>query len=228
VIYSDGPWEHAFALGLPGNNNTPVDSGLELTHLPSIAVRESYRFSDKGRLGISMFAAGFLPRTTDTKKLFAGTATAFFETTLGCETELRTEAFVGQNLNNVGLLGLSFGSTGNAAVGEVGAWITARIKFGEHFAIFGGAGGSWILNPSAVAPSYGVVAGETKLTGMGPGIVSNWTARLGGEFLVNDKLKFFGEAASLATRHVLLAADTAKYDAHRTAVVLSVGTMASF
>jgi len=229
TIYTDGPWEHALSLGLAGNNNTSSDSGLEIEHLPSVAVRETYRFSDKARVGVSLFAASILPKAAPgVEKLFSGTATAFFETPIGEDTELRTEAYLGQNLNNVAMLGLSFGSATAAAVREAGAYVTVRTKLSPHTAIFGGVGGAWLLDPSLVAPSYATIAGEVKVAGTGPGILSNWTARVGAEVTVNDKLKFFAEAASLSTTHALAPADQALYDSHRFAFVGQLGTMISF
>lgn len=222
VIHSSGNFEHAVALGLPGSNNNSVDSALELTVAPSIAIRETYRPSSNVRLGVSVLATTMRRDTASSKRIFAGFANVFYESTSE-ECEIRSEFYFGQNTFNVGSLGLGFGIAGAEAAKEAGAYFSGRYHFSEKAAIYGGIGAAFVLNPNEMAAAYS----GTSLTNTGPGIERNFTMRAGGQWKPTAPLVAFIELAGLSTRHHLHPADTT-LGKDRGAFLVQSGAMLSF
>lgn len=226
ILIKEGNWEHALALGLPGSNNTAADGALELDVLPTVALRDTYQASADTKVGISLLASGFRPSAGNADRLFAGVATIFLETKPTEKWELRSEGYYGSNTANIGLQGLGYGSFAKPLANEAGAYVTTHYQLAEKWATFAGVGGAWILNPEGLSPSYTTAGGG--LSGTGPGIERNLTARLGLEWIPSAPLKVFIETASLWTRHRLQPADAALYEADRHAIVGQSGVMLSF
>jgi hypothetical protein len=134
--------------------------------------------------------------------------------------EFRSEAYVGQNTVNLGMLGLSFCRVGNVPA-EAGAYVSGRNQMG-NWGAFGSLGVAGILNPSVMLPSYSGAA----LSSTGPGIESNWTAHLGLDHKLAENSVLFAELSYWNTRHHLAAADAAT-DPQRGAVVLQLGSQVS-
>ncbi len=221
-----GTWQHAFALGLPGNNNDPADQLLELGRIPTLAWRETIHLG-KGQVGWSVLAA-FLRFDRAMGDLHAaGALTAFGELIPNETLQLRMEAYVGRNTANLGMLGLAFGNKTATAVDEAGAYVTLRQSLGASAAVFAGVGGSWVLNPSSMLAAY-VPAASPVLGNTGPGIEQNLTARVGYEHKLADALNFFAEVAALATRHHLAAADLANVSPNQSAVLGQTGMQFNF
>lgn len=222
VIHKSGDFEHALALGLPGSNNNSVDSTLELTVAPTVALRETYKPSANSQTGVSVLASTMRRDTGSSNRIFAGYANAFYEgKTETCE--LRAEAYVGQNTFNLGSLGLGFGTIGAESVKEAGGYISGRHHLSEKTAIFGGVGAAFVLNPNEMVASYS----GTALTNTGPGIERNYTARIGGQWNPIQSLSVFMELAGLATRHHLRPADVG-LGKDRSAFLVQSGAMLSF
>ncbi len=223
ALYTSGNHEHALALGLPGNNNLASDSTLELGKVPTLAIRETIK-SDGLTFGGSMLVTAIRRDKVTETLLLAGAITAFAEFHPSSSLEIRTEAYVGQNTNNLGMLGLAFGNADAQAVKEAGGYVTARYSVDQELAFFGGIGGSWVLNPMSMLSSYSYPTPTTAaLAGTGPGLERNLTARVGAEYKLTSSIVSFVELAGLATRHHLLPADVARLDPDRSIFLGQLG-----
>ncbi|MBY0370486.1 hypothetical protein K2X33_07355 [bacterium] len=224
AFLTTGNVEHAIALGLPGNNNAAADSGLELTVMPTLAVRETWKLADGGQVGVSALGTVIRLSKTTYDRAFAGAVTGFFQTPSTGKFEVHAEAYLGQNTNNLGMLGLGFANTSSPNVQEAGAYVSAKYHLSETLGIFGGIGGSWVLNPSGMPASY-TRTPTLALNSSGPGIESNLTLRGGLDYALMKGAFVFGEVGGLVTRHHLLAGDV--MDPNAAAVIVQVGTQLS-
>lgn len=228
ALLKTGQWEHAIALGMPGNNNSAADGILEMGLVPTIALRETFQGAAKSQYGASVLIATPKRDLTTDARLFAGALTGFASVPVGDTLEFHSEVYVGQNTNNLGMLGLAFGNAAAQETREAGAYVTAKKTFGNS-AVFAGVGGAWILDPATMLASYTTsTGGVSSLAGTGPGIESNFTARIGYENKLTSNLLFFGELSTFFTRHHLLPADLGSVNPSRTAFVAQTGLQLSF
>jgi len=225
ALLTAGNWEHAIALGLPGNNNSATDANLELTVLPTISFRETYRESKLAEWGFSGIAASLRSSLSTADRIFAGAVTLFGLWKPVEGLELRSEMYFGQNTSNLGALGLGFANHSAPAIQEVGAYVTGRYSLSTSLAVFTGAGGSWVLNPEDMLSSY---TSTGSLSNTGPGLERNWTTRLGLEWAPFPSLVAFTELAGLFSRHHLLPRDQAEHTNDREAWIAQSGVMLSF
>lgn len=225
-----GSLEHGLAFGLPGNNNSAADGLLELALLPTMAVRESFHWSESSQVGISFLLAALRGSTSNADRYLAGGLSGFVEWVCAGKTEIHSEIYYGENTANLGLLGLSFhNAVSSTSTREAGAYITARMPVGDS-AVFAGAGGAYVLNPSDLPSSYTASGTSYALSNpsTGPGIESNLTVRIGADHKVEEKFVVFAEIAWLATRHHFQAAELALKDPVAQSFVAELGGMVSF
>ncbi len=219
-----GSLQHGFSVGLPGNNATASDQTLELGRVPTIAIRETLKL-DRNQMGASALATLLRFNKNSPDLSVAGAVTIFAELNPSERLSLRTEAYIGQNTYNLGLLGLSFGNATFSSVQEAGGYFTFRHTVGKFGALFGGAGAAFILDPTSMSVAY---TPAFSLAGSGPGIERNITVRVGYEQTLEEGLLTYFELAGLATRHHLAASELATQNPNRTAMVAEAGMQLSF
>lgn len=222
AIKKSGNWEHGMALGFPANSNGLQQSTPEFSMAPTLAVRETWS-EDGLTLGASGIIGHLKDQSTDVSlmpygiNLFGKKTTENFEIT--------SEAYFGQNLENLSMLALGYSSS-LKKINEIGAFVTAKYKI-QHHGIFGGIGHSQILSEGNLAPSYSYVGGKPTLnlltTSTGYGILQNSTARIGYDYSWSKKLSLFFETAFLLTKHKLDAADEGHMPQRATAQVFELG-----
>lgn len=218
-------FESAWSLGLPSQNTLSGPSGVEMGKWPTVAWRGMWHGTSDSRYGVSALLASVEPSAVDSFRIFAGTLTAFGEGRWA-HTRWVSEAYLGQNTFNLGMLGLAYGDRNHPRVREAGAYITLKHSLNESLRVFGGVGGSWALNPASVQASYSRTGGVAVLNSpsTGPGITRNLTARVGFEKELVSGLTAFGELSFLSTTHRLLAQDSGT-DPNRAAWAMSSGLM---
>ncbi len=223
-----GDWESGWALGMPTQNSTSGSSGVELGAWPTISFRQTYLGQQDSKFGASVLMASVRPSTADSFRIFAGSFSLFGEGKIG-ETKWISKAYVGQNTSNLGMLGLAYGDRQHSQTREAGMYFSFQHPLSDQTRIFGGVGGSFILNPQQMASSYKFDADLKKnvLNSTGPGIERNLTARIGLDHDIIQGLVGFTELAYLNTRHHLLAADSSM-NPIRSSWVLNTGVKLSF
>jgi len=228
-LHTANNFELGAALGLQTANATANDNLIELSNIPTLALRTGY-INGQDRLGVSAIATYLLVDRAAGIYLPAYGMTAFFEKMFGDGAfNLRTEVYWGRNLANLGTLSLAFGNA-SSDVSEAGGWFTGKFKLGEKSAIFGGLGFAGVLNPGSMLASYKFSSGVYSLNSpsTGPGMEKNGTARLGYEYFPLKNVSLFTELAYLNSVHHLLAADIGNYNANPWAVVGQAGMMLTF
>jgi hypothetical protein len=216
-----GDLELAGAVGLTAANTGAKDAAVELSPIPTFAVRASYLVG-KGRIGLSGIATSLRlsPGAATERHAFAGGGTVFADVTFG-HTNLRGELSLGQNMANLGLLTLGLG--GPKDVAEWGGFLSVRHGITDMHFIYATVGFGHALNRDAVRPSYSYATLPTDglpamssaaIAGTGPGILHNMGATLGYELRLNKNLGFLLEGFVMQTEHQLI-----DFDAGRTARV---------
>jgi hypothetical protein len=229
ALVQSGDFEHGFAVGLPTSNGDPANNAIEVGMVPTVSFREVYKSHEGTQLGFAVIGSSLLPASKTGDRFFAGAGTLFGGTKVTPALEILAKAYIGQNTSNLGMLGLGYTNGISPSIREAGGYLTGRATLSESIALFGGLGGSWVLNTSDLSPSYNVsAAGAYSLSGNGTGILYNLTARLGGEWKAEKNLAFFLELASLHTKYQLLAADLSRTDPMRQSLVTQTGVQLNF
>lgn len=190
-LNTQGKWEFGAAVGMAGNNPGTTDSDLELGKSPTYSARASYALT-QGRIGVSAIYAHLKYDANDSSHDAYG-YNAFYESTLG-ETTIKSEAYYGQNLANLGSLSIGKG-TMNTDVKEYGATLTASHKLTAKNVPFGGLGLARIDNKNELTP-FSTNASNLVTN---PGIRSNFLMRLGWEYKVTDDFSWISELSRFDT-----------------------------
>lgn len=197
-LNTQGKWEFGGAVGMAGNNPGITDNDLELGKAPTYSGRVSYALSS-GRVGFSGIYARLKYAANDSHHESYG-LNAFLENTFG-ETSVKTEAYYGQNLNNIGSLGIGKGNTVDD-VKEYGAHLSASYKLTVTNVPFVGLGVARVDNskslPAFNRPSTSVVIAS-------PGISSNLVSRVGWEYKVTEDFSWVSELSRYETSSKLTA-----------------------
>ncbi len=219
------------AVGMPAQNTSAQLSPLEYGLVPTFALRVAYKKKGELYAGLS----GIVTEVGITKDLSrtAGGANGFVDATFG-PVNLRAEAFAGQNLNNLGLLTLSQGTL-ESNVGEVGGWLSAKVKVSSLHALHVLGGVAAVTNPSGMRAGYtpatvgadGKTTAATRVAANGPGIERNIALRAGYSLSPAPGLSFVIEPYVFLTEHKLVAADAA-LGANRRAFGVQSGAMYTF
>ena len=222
------------AVGLQGANNSFKDTGTELSRVPTFAVRGAL-LAGKSKVGISALYTElkFDPALPTARRTGAGGGLLYADFKIGEGTQIKGEAYIGRNMNNLGMLALGFGSVAHD-IDEAGGFVSARQQLTEVHAVYATAGLAQILNPSEVSPDYSVTPGATAtaaatraLTAAGPGMKVNMTARIGYEYRPVKPLAFVLEGFIYRSRHVFQAVDFGRFDPMRIAPGLEFAAMYS-
>lgn len=191
-LNTQGKWEFGGAIGMAGNNPGSIENDLELAKSPSYAGRISYAL-DKGRAGVSAIYSK-LEYSLNDRSHDAYGYNLFFEKTFN-QTTLKSEAYFGQNLANIGALSLGKG-TMNTNVKEFGATLTLAHKLSTKHVPFGGVGVAKIDNKNALTPFS--TNANNSITN--PGIKSNFLARFGWEYKVTEDFSWVSEVSHFETQ----------------------------
>jgi uncharacterized membrane protein (GlpM family) len=228
-----GNLELGAAIGMEGVNAAAKEAAFELSLVPTFAVRAAYLVGSNGRVGVSGLATSIIMGLgkTDQRRAFAGGATAFADVTFG-RTTLRGELSVGQNMANIGMLSIGFGSLAHD-MPEWGGFISVRHGFTDMHFIYANAGLMRVLDRVSVVPSYtsttasdGVVTSALGTTG--PGMLHNAGATLGYELRLSKNLGFLLEGFFMQTEFRLLDADAARLNPTRQAVGGELAAVVTF
>lgn len=204
-----GDFEFGLAVGLQSANVGAKDSLIELSMAPTTALRAQWNVNAKSRIGISALGTSVLLRAGATPvSTFAGEAGVYGDVSPTKDFNVRFEGYYGQNIANLGLLGLGQGRL-NATTGEavnnreLGGFASARGTIAGPVSLYGTFGGAAVLDPTSVVPSYGYAGtidpanppavSTSTLSGTGPGITFNLHSRLGLDVKIWKGLAFMIE-----------------------------------
>jgi hypothetical protein len=235
-----GDLELSVAAGLQGANTGPAFNNVEESMIPTGALRVMWHLDERSVIGVSGIATGL--RFTQSmmpvqyRPAFGGQL--FADVTIGI-LNLHAEAYVAQNLANMGALDLAFGRYGHD-VADAGGYVSGRLtlphtEVGDHAitAMFGGAG---VINPSEVVPGY-VPADPmgtppttlgTASPALGPGILYNLSGHVGYWFSPLRGLSFVLEPYVYVTRFKLTDADAMRLNPDRVSFGGQLGAMFQF
>jgi hypothetical protein len=237
ALYTIGSMlELGAAIGLPAANSTAKDAAIELGRVPTFALRATALLGKVGRIGVSgiMTRLRFTPGPSE-RYAAAGIATLFGDLTPLQTLSLRFEGYVGQNVANLGALGIGTGSRASD-VSEAGFFVSARQLLAEQHAVFGTYSHARALDVDDVAPSYaypmsgGALPAFSAATaaGTGTGIRWNQSARLGYEYKPIKGMALAVEGFWYNTHHQLLAVDTARISGRRHALGADLACVYTF
>ena len=198
-LNTQGKWQFGAALGMAGNNPGTMDGDLETGKSPSYSARASYAL-ENGVIGMSAIYATLKYNTNHTSHDSYG-YNAFFEKVFG-ETSLKSEAYYGQNLSNIGSLTIGKG-TADQDVKEYGANVTLSHKLTPKHVPFGGIGLARVDDKQSVTP----FSLSTTNVITNPGIKDNFLMRFGWEYKVTDDFSWVSEVSRYETTSKLAAND---------------------
>jgi hypothetical protein len=222
-----GDVEIALALGLQGANTGPSFNNIEESFTPTGAARVMLHVGDSPTSVIGISGLGSALRFTsammpDERRLALG-GELFADLTFG-PVNIHAEAYIAQNLANLGALNLGQGRYGHD-LADVGGYASARLTLGDH-AITAMVGGAGVLNPGEVVPGYtaavpamGMAAGTPAAvnTAAGPGMAFNMTAHVGYWYSPTRGLSIVVEPYLYYTRFVYDPSDVARFSTDRLA-----------
>lgn len=224
-----GAVELSAAIGLQGANSGPVFNDIEGSFTPTGSARVMVHLAPQRVLGASVLGTSLKLRSgaQEARALALG-GMLFADLTFG-PLNLHAEAYVAQNLANLGVLDLSQGRFGSD-VADVGGYLSAKLTLGRH-ALTAMAGVAAVLDPSRVTPAYtegtNGAPGVAK-TSAGPGITRNLSARAAWWYSPVPGLSLVLEPYLFATRFALTSADVARLSADRLALGVTLGAMFQF
>lgn len=234
-IYQSDSLELGGALGLAGINNGARALIPEYSRIPTAAVRAALVVGT-GRIGVSAIGTSwrFAPDQPTERKAFAGAAGLYGDFTPAEGLNVRFEAYVGQNLANLGALTLG---NGNATddLSEAGGFLSAKYSLTAAHALYGTVGTARVLNDEDVLPAYsypGAMAGTTPAAstatsaGTGPGMVWNNVVRVGYEYRYDKTIALLIEGFGFQSKHVLEPTiDAPRFDDEQTAFGSELGLL---
>ncbi len=191
-----GSWEIGAALGMAGNNPGVTDSDLELGKSPTYSARVS-KAIENGRTGVSVIYSTLHYATSNGSKRDAYGYNAFYEQRIG-QFNLKSEAYYGQNLANLGTLSIGKG-TNTSNANEYGGMLSGQYLMNETQTIFAGAGLAKIDNKGQLSP-FALTSGTASTqTISSPGIARNFLSRVGYEHKITPDLSWLSEISRYET-----------------------------
>lgn len=194
-----GDWEFGGAIGMAGNNPGVTDNDLELGKSPTYSGRISHSLKD-GRIGVSAIYSTLHFNNTSTSPTVSRDAyayNAFYEQKVG-SWNIKSEAYYGQNLANIGSLAIGKGTALNS-VKEYGGTLTAQYVVDEKQTYFGGVGLARIDGKSQLTPFSFNAGTAPNLSINNPGVASNFLSRVGYEYKVTPDLSWLSEVSRYET-----------------------------
>ena len=196
-LNTQGNWEFGTAIGMAGNNPGSIETDLELGKSPSYSARASYAL-ENGRVGASVIYSS-LKYSANKSTHDAYGYNLFFEKIMS-ETSIKSEAYYGQNLANLGTLSIGKGTMNNN-VKEYGATLTVSHKVTPKHVPFGGLGIARVDNKNSIShyTPYSTTAAVF------PGVKNNFLMRAGWEYKVTDDFSWISELSRYETTTKLAA-----------------------
>ena len=225
-----GPVTVSVAAGLQGANTGPSFNNIEGSFTPTGAARVMVRAGDHGVVGVSGLGTALrFTRGPDEERRVALGGELFADLTFG-PLNLHAEAYLAQNLANLGALNLGQGRFG-VDVADAGGYVSGRLTLGRH-AVTAMVGGAAVLRPSDVVPGYtpgDATAGTSAAPNLaaGPGMHFNASAHVGYWYSPMRGLSLACEPYVYVTRFALAPAQ-AGLDRDRVALGAQVGAMFQF
>jgi len=225
IKYKANEMSYAFAVGLPSANANGVDGVIEQGMAPVFEAQIAHT-NDNTTVGI---AGTYVQMLNDLNSLtgFQSYGVALFAD-LGKQAtstlSAKVKAYCGQNLNNIGMLSLSFGNASNS-VQECGGYITPKYALSEKVSVFGGFGYSVVLS-GTVSPAYtfSATTNTYSLGTSGPGMKNNMRASLGLDHEIAKSTKAFYELSYFASTMQLNANEISLgYSATPSSMVVQTG-----
>lgn len=229
------------AIGFPAANAASKDAALELGRMPTFALRATALLGRLGKVGVSgiMTRLRFAPGA-DERFAIAGAGTLFGDMNPTQTLSLRFEGYIGQNVANLGALGIGQGSRAKDAQ-EVGFFVSMKQVLAEQHAVYLTYSQAHALHRDEVTPSYGYPnlapdampvpppAFSTAVpAGTGSGFRWNESARLGYEYKPIKALAVAVEGFWYDTSHQLLPVDAARISGRRHALGADVALVYTF
>lgn len=193
-----GDWEFGGAVGMAGNNPGVTDTDLELGKSPTYALRATRKLTD-GRMGVSAIYSTLHFNTTTTSPQVSRDSygyNAFYEQKVG-SFNIKSEAYYGQNMANIGTLAIGKG-TALANAKEFGGTLTAQYIVNETDSFFGGVGLAKIDGKAQLTPFAPNPASSTAAI-TAPGVASKFLSRVGYEYKVTPDLSWLSEVSRYET-----------------------------
>jgi hypothetical protein len=191
------PMEHLEAaasvgMGVPDSGITS-DQADELSTKPVYQLRAAY-VDGKNRAGLSgVYSQISYATVTNTSispvQSKAMGLNAFAEGAMG-NFELKAEAFMGQNLQNINMFTIGLANTNLKTVEETGGYISLKYHI-QKASVWGTVGGDFMSHTAEISSA----AAGTK------GMLSNRAIKLGADYALTDKLKAFYEASLFDTKY---------------------------
>lgn len=224
VLNHQDNFEHAMAIGFPTYNNQISESTPEYSLFPTLALRETLKLKNLN-IGTAVIVGHLKDQQTDV--VLTPYALNLFLSHNSLNFELQSEAYYGQNVDNLSLQGLSY-SPNLAKINEFGFFVTAKLKLKNH-GLWSGFGFAQITSSTQdnVLPSYSY-NGSTPILSLtsgkstGLGLLKNQTLRIGYDYTFLDKIKVYLEASQLYSTHKLDPLDASK-NPNRESFVFELG-----
>lgn len=230
--------ETSVALGLQSANPTPTFTNVENKSIPTVAGRLGYALNDKSVAGVSALATQvtFGVGSQADARLAAGVVAYVDYTCARQVLNVHAEAYVAQNLANLGALNLGYGRAGQS-VADAGGYASAKLTH-RSYAYTLMAGMAHVLHSSDVVPGYtpavidvntnAVTSAASVNAPSGPGITSNLSVHAGAWYVPRKGFAIVVEPYLYSTRFALHAQDRATTDARTTAFGVILGSMLQF
>ena len=192
-LHQINKYELAAAIGMAGNNPNVSDSDLETTKTPTLSTRLTQQF-ETGRLGLSAIYGQIQYQSESNKRYDSYALNAFFESKIN-QTVIKTETYYGENVANLGLLGIGRG-TPRKSLKEWGAHLSVSCIISEKQVLFGGIGTAAIIN------QQNLLAHSIKTSGQidNQGILTNLVTRIGYEYKLESDLSWITEISRYQTK----------------------------
>lgn len=213
-----GSWTHSFAIGNPGNTNGATDTNFEQNSSPSLAFRNVFHFGEKNQAGVSGLYTSTLGGS--------GVITQFLQWLPIAGLEIREESYVGRNTQNLGMLGIGYG-TKTQGIQEWGSYVSIRKQLNEKNALYLTSGIAKTINSNNVQAASYDPSDVIGFRGGSPGIQWNTSQHVGIEHKLQSSLVLFAEYTWYKTKYQLsgLSSDTSNI---ALANVVQLGTQYNF
>jgi len=192
-LHKSEDWEFGTAVGMAGNNPGTADTDLETSKSPSFSGRAS-KSIEKGRIGVSGIFSRLSYQSIGESRRESFGINMFYERIFSFFA-IKSEAYFGKNLANIGLLTIGKGTAVSDAK-EYGGHLSIQKNFNEKDIIFGGLGLAKIDGSSKITP----FSLSTTNTITNPGILNNFLARIGYERKISEDFSWLSELSRFETR----------------------------
>lgn len=184
-------FEYGFAVGMAGTNLTNNDNDTETSKTPSLASRVTYKL-EKGSVGFSGIYSNLKYDSSNGARHDSYGLNLFFDNRWG-NIVLRTEAYLGQNLVNIGAQAIGKG-TATTDAKEFGSFFTVEYIRDPNITYFAGAGLARVTNQKDIAAFTWDGSRSSQY-----GINSNMSVKVGASLKLMDDVFWMTEITHFET-----------------------------